>query len=164
MRERAMVRRPTKSRRLVLVVLVRQVQPRLNSAALFFWDSPLRRIPLPSDILRRHAEMLCHRRLIRLPEPALTVPPLQYCLVRRQISVRRKILQCLGQPVQRGLHPRPWVGLRGARWPAQEQLTLPHSSGFCRLKNGRASKNDGDVANRCRPDQVGGGGAGFFGI
>ena len=50
-----------KSKRLVLVVLVRQVQPRLNSAALFFWDSPLRRISLPSEILRRHDEMLGHR-------------------------------------------------------------------------------------------------------
>ena len=104
------------------------VRSRLNSAALFFWDSPLRRVSLPSEILRRHAEMLCHRRLIRLPEPALTVPPLQYCLVPWQISVKLKIRRCLGHPVQGGLHPYPWIGRRGARWPAREQLPLLHSS------------------------------------
>ena len=48
------------------------VRSQLSLAALLFSDSPLRCVLLPSEILRRYyAEKLCHRRLIRLPEPAL---------------------------------------------------------------------------------------------
>ena len=47
------------------------VRSQLSSAALLFWDSPLRCVLLPSEALRRHADKLCHRRLIRLPGLAL---------------------------------------------------------------------------------------------
>ena len=118
---------PSKEQALGPCCVVRQVAAELP-AALFFWDSLFSRVPFPSEILRRHAEMLCHRRLIRLPEPAMTVPPLQNCLLPRQMSAKLKIRRCLGHPVQGGLHPCPWIGRRGARWPAREQLMLPHSS------------------------------------
>ena len=61
---------PSKEQALGPCCVVRQVAAEL-SAALFFWDSLFSRVPFPSEILRRHTEMLCHRRLIRLPEPAL---------------------------------------------------------------------------------------------
>ena len=103
---------PSKEQALGPCCVVRQVAAELP-AALFFWDSLFSRVPFPSEILRRHAEMLCHRRLIRLPEPAMTVPPVQHCLVPWEISAEMKIGRCLGHPVQVRLHPCPWVGLRG---------------------------------------------------
>ena len=141
---------PSKEQALGPCCVVRQVAAELP-AALFFWDSLFSRVPFPSEILRRHAEMLCHRRLIRLPEPAMTVPPLQNCLLPRQMSAKLKIRRCLGHPVQGRLHPCPWIGLRGISWPPREQLTLPHSPRLLAVQSELASKRQAPPGPWDRP-------------